>query len=620
MIKKLILTCSGKDAVHIKKYISDINQDQYKIIATTVESKVTLEKMGISYSSYDQYIGNLDYEYIHSEAFYFWNNWYKAEALLKQKNIVDLCTYKDQYLLRLHRGRVNGFFLEILESIEAIKKIIQVEKPQSLVICEKYTNSIAPWIDCNFTLENRAAVIVGAKMGIPVEIIDPDDYVLNHKFPQINRKVPVKISQKNSRPTILFWIFYHHEKMLDLLKFTANTNQYNIIVIEEYSSISFLKELDSFGIHHYHIDEFHEYNGSDTQTSYQEKFCNAWDLYSNNSYIQDFFTTKDDINFWYLIKDRLEVVFKIELSESMKYVVAAENAVDQINPDLIFLFAVSSFQDQSFGFLAQKKNIPTLFMPHGMNKQKESLTLLHDYKACDKVIAWGETPKEQIVKVLGKKPVDVLVCGFSDFDKFIRDYEKLDVNKAKSKILRLKQGNPIILWATLPEKSTVAHHRGSTYIRYKTVFSFFQENPDLTLIVRGHPSERDMISKCFAGNNDNNIIINPDLKLEEVIKISDIILTEETTVGLYAMLVKKVVAYIELFGEKNWFPYSVSGAVRGIFKLDELKIGLKEMLENPEAELENHKTKRNEFIKKYCYKTDNLISKRINDCIKDMLS
>ncbi|MCK5018758.1 MAG: glycosyltransferase, partial [Candidatus Peribacteraceae bacterium] len=115
-----------------------------------------------------------------------------------------------------------------------------------------------------------------------------------------------------------------------------------------------------------------------------------------------------------------------------------------------------------------------------------------------------------------------------------------------------------------------------------------------------------------------DVVFIKDIDLTELLMISEIVITDLSTVGLEAMLLNTPVITVNFTGKPDAMPYASSGAAIGVSDPNKLKEAVQSILNNQDTKnrlQQNAKI----FLKDYLYKLDGRSAERVNALIEEMI-
>ena len=177
MTKKLILVEGKEDIKNLEKHITD----ESIVVCFDYESHEKLSIKNLKHNKLDDYLSNVDEEYIDQKAVELTTNWYKDNTIKKYLE------YDGINLGKLLEIELIWYFFEYTKRIGGIIKILEKEKPDEIVV--------------SFLGNCVEAVCQNSKIKIqkfPSKITS-SLFFDNIEIPiKINGKIiPIKISRKN---------------------------------------------------------------------------------------------------------------------------------------------------------------------------------------------------------------------------------------------------------------------------------------------------------------------------------------------------------------------------------------------------------------------------------------
>lgn len=261
--------------------------------------------------------------------------------------------------------------------------------------------------------------------------------------------------------------------------------------------------------------------------------------------------------------------------------------------------------------IAQKNNIFTLVVQHGVTLDKEYYRIAYLPLAADKIAVWGEESKNYFLR-RGVPENKIKITGFPGFDRLkapqfqfnhLAFCERYSVNPKKK----------LILYAT----------QNFSENKKKAVFENILEAsralPQIFFIVKLHPAPEETISFYTSILQEKkltpkNILFLKDEDTLSLTQICDLLITVHSTVHIEAAILEKNIIIMNPDHDPE-LPIVRSKAALSAENPRELKESIKNILDNPKTQLEL-KSNRQKFVENYAFKNDGQASQRVWQLIK----
>ena len=272
----------------------------------------------------------------------------------------------------------------------------------------------------------------------------------------------------------------------------------------------------------------------------------------NNKDFQNLFSFHG-INFWDSISDMFfQITYAPYLSRWLSLYLGYCKAFESKKPKSIFMPSETDPQNLVLISACKKYKIPTFGLQHGWFSHtgppgylQESKLHFHkfSYPFPSKMLVWGNISKK-ILSSLGWPENNIMIFGHT-FYNYLNSINQILENPPFSKF-NLDSSKKIILFTTTNMQSKYSFP-GYFYdtIVWKYLLENFSNDTNFIIILKPHPhedvSEFKQILKEF--NSTNSFIIQDNL--QELLSVSDIIVSNYSTVILDALAMKKNVLELE---------------------------------------------------------------------------
>lgn len=247
----------------------------------------------------------------------------------------------------------------------------------------------------------------------------------------------------------------------------------------------------------------------------------------------------------------------------------------QENPDLIVV-TCEARSEKAAVIAGKELGVPTLrIMDLLCNNPSEIPTT-------DYVAVMNEYAKEKLVKY-GIPAEKIEITGQPAF----KDISSLHVDKNEIlKSLHVSKTNKrrIILWVSQPLPPTK--------VILKNLINYSQINKNVLLLIKLHPNENEgQYIRYTEMRHSNFIFTSKDYNIQQLIQIADLVITQNSTSGLEAVLMKKPLLIVDLLDDSyDKLPLGKDGAAFEVTELARLQPTL-DLLLNDTAICERVKEK-----------------------------
>lgn len=314
----------------------------------------------------------------------------------------------------------------------------------------------------------------------------------------------------------------------------------------------------------------------------KQKLLHNWQTIKKNGTFDKFLKKEKLTTEKNKIKKTLDNFFSTQAYNFCSGIVIAEQIFKQQKPSLFISTNDLNPLASIFVYTFKKNKKPTLTLQHG---------IIYDYFLSnfisDKMAVWGNLTKKIFVTRLKKKPESINVTGSLFFDKTYPNYKyvpRFSGLKRKIKIYGI--------FTTIydnPKKET--KNLINTILSLKNL-------KHAKISIRTHPGQRINSVVDYINKLRLKVAINEPVSLKKFIMSSDLILAQDTTAGLEAILLGKPLVYLNLMGEKDNLPYAKLGAAIGVYKNSELFLKINKFLSDRKKQ-DSMKKNQEKFIKNF---------------------
>lgn len=521
-------------------------------------------------SQYDKLLNKLSYKDSRQKTWHAARNWYK---LLPNWQKVLNC--RGILLPQIWETRIAMFLSGQVFAYDAvIKEIIRKEKPDKIIILDKYSilEKIALY-------QSQKLKIPHTTIGFDISIFDfwlkkflrkRETHLKKRKiFQTVENRVPLSNAIASSNGTLKSKILLcgsHklHFRSLNILGEEIK-KEGKLLPILIYDSI-----VDSDYLHKNinNINIFSLIEKDKMETLFKnnhQKISHWWQKNKKNLSKFPYFLLKN-----YYIEGYLDL-----LTIQSLYLQAAEILIKKIEPQAIIFVSDARFLERSLSLIAKKHKISRILSSPNMIIDK---ILVNNYDTGDIICVSGKNIKRELIKI-GIDKEKIFITGDPRYDNIpqkIKSLHKeaicqkyhLSLNKKKILLLSLYSSNFI----PVEEKK----------LFFQSSYAALQKIKNTELIIKPHPNESlDLLEEQIKQwKIKNATIISGDLY--ELLFVSDLVLMIWSMAGFEAQIMKKPVIAVNFLNKNynDYIPYGEKGGGIEIKKPENLYPAIKKLLED----------------------------------------
>jgi hypothetical protein len=286
-----------------------------------------------------------------------------------------------------------------------------------------------------------------------------------------------------------------------------------------------------------------------------------------------------------------------------------------ISPSTALVLDERNFRIESLGLLAERLNISTVNVQHGIIHDTPLWSRFPYSKFC----VFGEAYKNILVKH-GTEERKIEVTGDPRLDEPLkRKYPNREETLAKllkDKDISVSKDDVLILFA-----AQYSERRFSDTLLYKTLKSLLEAiSPyeNVGLIIKLHPLGEGREEGYFEALKEVKgvkAILVRKFDLYELLSLVDLVALHTSTVGFEAIALGKKVFVINLTGGPDEAPYALEKVGIGAYSSQEVKEKIEKFMRGEYSDFPSQ-SDYDSFIRKYFYKLDGEASNRIAEVIK----
>ena len=441
--KNLVLLDSITETSHIN------SQKFTKIISLDYITHKTLSKKKIQHTLSDDYISKSEkenlFDYIVS-----CSGWY--EKIPGSKNL----EFENVNILGLfNQLEFHVAFLDIIIKAYTIANIIKTEKPNKIFISSNLKNYVEQFID-----QKMIDVLVSNNKIEQGFVAEQIEIRFNIFSKPITLYLPKKLYNKlkNIQESIigtLFNLWYKPDTSKPNLILEFNPALFSplfselrkskhptILLNQRRTAVWSWKSIQNLRKNGCKIIDQNKFFDMDSQTFGDLKTRYSLELkkfWQNDTELKNFFS-KDNIQFWPVMKEKLETMYQVRLENYLKLILISKNILNSLSPNCILSLNEHGETEKIFHMLNHK--IPNVLLQHSFLRYYEHLydlqsryeyELMYGLKS-NYFLVWGQTDLDFYSK-FGIPKEKLIITGSPKHEPYFQS-AKL-VNKSEQRIILL---------------------------------------------------------------------------------------------------------------------------------------------------------------------------------------
>jgi len=309
-------------------------------------------------------------------------------------------------------------------------------------------------------------------------------------------------------------------------------------------------------------------------------------------------------------KDLFNRFFRAYLPLIVPQVVVARHILKNHRPAMVISSDTADLRTRIYTLLCRLMGIPCMDIQFGLAGDE---AIEWRFLAADCVAVWGDTSKEAMLKQ--KVPEERIIITGSPRHDCLVDLPKSEV-KSKRAILGVPEKSAMVVLASTYFLKTHDKYSDPKIRRamIRAVFEAADKTPQILLIVKPHPVENVRETQSLYGKSQNIIFVERESDIQELIRICDAFISFGSTATIDALIADKLTICPIFLGWVFSDIFKNSGATL-VPKSKEEIISIFRMIangsdHNVKANLE---PARQDFLKRYVYRTDGMAAARIEN-------
>lgn len=250
--------------------------------------------------------------------------------------------------------------------------------------------------------------------------------------------------------------------------------------------------------------------------------------------------------------------------------------------------------------------IPSLVIQHGILAESNG----HNVLLADKFAAWGKASVDWYAKF--NNPSEKFEVTGNPYFDMLKDWRPQLSRQEIFRRLNLDKNKGIILLATQQINKFSSFWTDDLFwVMVEKVLKVLKYFPDKQLIIKVDPYE-DMAhyrDRILLSSSNNSIAIR-NIDISTLLYLSELVITQDSTVGLEGIIFDKPLITINLTKREDRVPYAKKQAAIGVYKEEDLTKAIQMVLFDPAVILQL-KLGRKKFLEEYVYRMDGRTTERI---------
>lgn len=603
MVKKLVLVEGKEDVEDLKKHMKDS-----KIISFDFESHKLLKNYGINHTFVEEYLSKNDEELLDNKTVELTTGWYQ------HPEIKELLNFNKINLGSLLEIEIIWYFFQFLKRNLGIKRVIEKEDPEEISTSFLSSSTLQICNDRKIKLNAQKSTknssLFFDSIEIPIRIkgkniplkISRKNFLKTKKLLatiiNVLYNFKPKIKELKNKKTILLLDFnpVQYEKLMELL----SNSEKNIILLNQrrpaiwnYNSLQIVKKS---GCKIIELSDFIDSKLAE-KIEKEKKTLNIQleKLWKKDETFKEIFSI-DGYSFWFAIKENFSNLTTNRFMETVERFYSLNELFDKIQVERILEWAHVGLEDKLIISIANKRNIPNMFLQHGLypqNKKFEKyypiLPILPSEKS--KHIVWGKILKNHLLNY-GVNAYEIIELGSPRHDKFFEGNNKLEKTNT---ILLTANG---LFHNNCRGSDTRAFIKTEDFV--KKIIEIIKKYPEKKLIIKLHPGKVSYDIRPLIKEIDSSIQIFQNENISEVLKKCESVISLNFSTIILDAMIYNIPTLVILPEEQNFEDEIAlkSGSVLYVNDINKLESSMNDLLFN-EISRNNLIKKGEDFVKDY---------------------
>jgi hypothetical protein len=548
-VKALVFVCSIDD---VERFIKKNKEDNPLFILCNPSYLIDFKKKKINFITLDKFINERIFEGQDNILYQFAQNLFGGFS--------EYTSYKNLNFGKLMSWELKYIFSELLFYYQQIKLILEKYKPKKVFLFLNNQKSISffgffgrdPLRDplyevLNFLQKKNYFYLEFFQGYVSLkERIKEDFFDYSLKFLNLFQKIIYKINPytKHGDNIILSGAI---KQLKSFINSSPLSKKYKFFTILDLNALEYNLSRSFFFINIHPIFK---------NVKNQKYFLEKYEQIINNKKFKKKFLLFEE-NFFELFKSRIKIIFEEILPLLSYYYEYISSFIEKINPKSICLMEDVTTFSRLLVHLANLHKIPTFVMQYGLYSDKY-LTAFWPSDSKYKLL-WGEKYKK-IFCSLGAKKENIFIVGAPRFYnyKLVSDERKNELRQ----MLNIPPDKKIVLFISAYVEFTKNRLFSPGYFLLRKeyeqdlnlIISTVKDLSNMHLIIKMVPNSDNpsLIKTIIQKHNFSDVsIIHKEFKCEDLINLSDFVVTYWSTTALETLIFKKPLLTFILHGRED---------------------------------------------------------------------
>jgi len=257
-----------------------------------------------------------------------------------------------------------------------------------------------------------------------------------------------------------------------------------------------------------------------------------------------------------------KVLLREQIREQIGTVRRAEGELQRLKPDAVLVPADDHPPFIEYVLVARREGVPTVMLQHGLDCERHHLDEAH----ASHIAVWGDERKRRYERGSRHQPKELRVVGNPAYDR-----------QRFADTIR-PCGNTW-LWLTRPHRSEKCYppsrEPGEGLRILDSLLVALERQPEARILIKAHTFDRPEAyrSRLETHPNRERVSFPPD-GLFNLIESADVTITEDSTVGMDAMVKGRILVHAHLADSEPVMPFVEYGAALPGFSSSEIMSSL----------------------------------------------
>lgn len=287
----------------------------------------------------------------------------------------------------------------------------------------------------------------------------------------------------------------------------------------------------------------------------------------------------EGLSYWPLVRKRVDALIREDFSRLRRNIDLFGALSEKRRIKSVVLRNDVKEAEKTIVFSARRRGIPTLVVQHGALAEHNG----HKRIFADKIAVWGEYGVRWYEK-FGNDKNRLMIAGRTGHEKLVQKKNSLPDNDILRRSGIGKREGRYFVTLVSPgqsmQRQTSFLSDDVTEVIVRNILREAALLKNVDVIIKAHPQEDlKALEKLISPTDACFAKAVQDVDIYELIKLSDVVITMDSTVGLDALIMDKPLMVVNFTRRKDLIPYVAGGVAMGVYKKNELSGTLRKMLE-----------------------------------------